>query len=384
MDLDSEAGKRPLIPPDAFLGLNSVTHLAAGGETPMLKSHRAAFERFMADKISGMPGRTRFDETTDRVRVKIADLTGLRPGDVAFLANASEGLSLAAAQLDAQPGDNVVVAEADFPSVVLAAAGLEARGINARSVSGALVPTIGDYANAVDERTRAIFVSQVSHLTGARLDLPALRQIADSVGARLIVDASHALGVVPVDGRLCDVMVACCYKWLLGVHGCGIFCVNHQRWPSLMPRSAGWHAVADAGSPMPMTGHLYEPGIERFESGNAPFLALYILENGLDAVTAIAPEARHRHCETLATRLLNGLSDQGLEPLTPQAPERRAGNVSVAHEHPERLEGALRSRGVLVWAGEGRVRFSPYLYNDVDDVDRCLNVLKDVLAKDEA
>ncbi|MCP4383631.1 MAG: aminotransferase class V-fold PLP-dependent enzyme [Hyphomicrobiales bacterium] len=372
--------EHPLIAQGAFHGLEGVTHLAAGGETPPLKSHRDAFERFMVDKASGMPGRTRFDETAARVRGKIAALANLGAGDVAYLANASEGLSLAAAQLNVGPGDNLVVAPADFPSVVLAACGLGARVVEPRSAGDGLVPSSEDYAAAIDDRTKAILVSHVGHLTGARQDLGALRRIADSVGARLIVDASHALGVVPVDGQLCDAIVSCCYKWLLGVHGCGIFCVNHQRWPTLMPRSAGWHSVIDTESPMSMAGHRFKAGIERFESGNPPFLALYILENGLDALAEIAPEARHRHCEILATRLLAGLSAIGIEVLTPHTPSRRAGNVSFAWPHPEALETDLRRHGVLVWAGEGRVRFSPYLYNDIDDIDRALNVLAEILA----
>ena len=75
---------RPLIPPSAFLRLEGVTHLAAGGETPPLKSHSDVFERFMADKASGMPGRTLFDDAVARVRGKIATLVNLRPGDVAY------------------------------------------------------------------------------------------------------------------------------------------------------------------------------------------------------------------------------------------------------------------------------------------------------------
>ena len=39
-----------LLPKSAFIGLENMVHLAAGGETPMLKSHREAVDRFMADK----------------------------------------------------------------------------------------------------------------------------------------------------------------------------------------------------------------------------------------------------------------------------------------------------------------------------------------------
>lgn len=372
-------GAAPLIAPDAFVGLERVTHLAAGGETPALRSHADAVGRFMADKSAGMPGRERLFETVGRVRSKAGRLLNMDAADVGFLLNASDGLTLAASELDAGAGDNVVVAAADFPSVVFAATGLKARGVAVRPAGDGLVATTGDYAAAVDDRTRAICVSHVSHLTGARQDLAALRALADTVGARLIVDASHALGAVPVDGRLCDVVVSCCYKWLLAVHGCGLFGVSAERWPDLTPRTVGWHSVIEAESREPIVGHRLKSGIERFESGNVPFLAIHVLENGLDHLMAIDAGAREAHCETLARRMRDGLTARGLEVLTPEPAARRAGNVCIALDAPERIEKALNARDILVWASDGRVRFSPYLYNDANDIDRCLAVLDDVL-----
>jgi hypothetical protein len=49
-----------LYPKADFVGLGNTIHLAAGGETPMLASHRDAIEEFMTDKAAGMPGRERF------------------------------------------------------------------------------------------------------------------------------------------------------------------------------------------------------------------------------------------------------------------------------------------------------------------------------------
>ena len=112
---------------------------------------------------------------------------------------------MAASGIDWRPGDNVVVAWRRSGAVEL------------RAVGRSAVPRLEEIADAVDRRTRVIAASHVSYLTGVRLDLAALRALADRVGARLVVDASHALGVVPVDGSLCDVLVSCAYKWMLGV-----------------------------------------------------------------------------------------------------------------------------------------------------------------------
>ncbi|MCB1489519.1 MAG: aminotransferase class V-fold PLP-dependent enzyme [Bauldia sp.] len=372
-------GSGPLIARDAFVGLDRLTHLAAGGETPMLKSHMAAIERFMADKSDGMAGRGRLLDTATRVREKAARLTAMEPGDVSFLINASDGMILAASAFNANPGDNVVVAPADFPSVVLAAAGPRSRGIDIRWAGSGVAATSEDYAAVVDSRTRAIFVSHVSHLTGARQDLEALRAIADSVGARLIVDVSHALGPVPVDGSLCDILVCCCYKWLLAVHGCGLFCVNQRRWPELSPPGLGWHSVEEPDARLPLDGHRVKSGPDRFETGNPPLLAIHVLENGLDHLLAIPPETRFAHCAALGHRLRDGMIDLGLDVTTPAEAEFRAANICFAVDDAEGVEARLRERDIVVWGSEGRVRISPYLYNDAGDVDRCLAVLPEAL-----
>ncbi len=40
-------------PKSDFIGLDGKVHLATGGEPPLLKAHRGAFERFAADKAAG-------------------------------------------------------------------------------------------------------------------------------------------------------------------------------------------------------------------------------------------------------------------------------------------------------------------------------------------
>ena len=48
-----------------------------------------------------------------------------------------------------------------------------------------------------------------------------------------------------------------------------------------------------------------------------------------------------------------------------------SGIISFAHPAPEELGQALLERGVVVWAGDGRVRASIHVYNDETDID-CL------------
>jgi cysteine desulfurase / selenocysteine lyase len=370
-----------LIPKTAFIGIDHVAHLATGGEAPVLRANLEAAIRFLLDKGDGMPGRERFFTTADRARAALAARLGGRPEDVAFLGSASEGLHVASEGIDWRPGDNVVVGQSEFPSVLLAWQRLRPRGVEVRAVGREAVVTHEEIAAAVDRRTRAIAVSHVGYLTGARHDLGRLRGLADRVGARLVVDASHALGVVPVDGTLCDVVVACCYKWLLAVHGVGVFYVNGRRWPGLAAPWVGWHSTRPEDDWRRRTEYRMREDGSRFEAGNPPFLPVYVLDSALRTLDGLDPRAVEAHVLALGGTLRAGLVKLGLAVLTPEAPEERAGNIVFATDRWVDVERALREAGVLAWAGDGRVRLSVHAYNDDPDVARALAVLGDLTAR---
>ncbi|QKC86733.1 aminotransferase class V-fold PLP-dependent enzyme [Mesorhizobium sp. NZP2077] len=371
----NEVGAGGLIPKSEFIGLENVTHLAAGGETPVLISNAAAVTRFMVDKGVGMPGRDRMFATATRARERLARLLSARSQEIALLWNATAGLHAVAVGIDWRPGDNVVVGASEFASLLHI---WQAAGIELRRVGSGPCATLDEVADAVDSHTRAIVVSHVSYLTGARSDLAALREIADRYGARLVVDASHSLGVVPVDGSLCDVVVSCCYKWLLGTHGVGVFFVNSKRWHQLEPKAVGWNSVIHEADWRRRTSFHLKPTIQKFEGGNPSFMSIYYLENALATLEEIGISRIESHVLELGRALLDGLSRLGVDQLTPARPADRAGNISIATPHSEQLEARLRERGVLTWAGDGRLRISVHAYNDMADVDRVLEEIKEL------
>ena len=76
---------------------------------------------------------------------------------------------------------------------------------------------------ACDARTRIISVSWVGYVSGWRVDLNALVELAKRQGALLFVDAIQGLGVFPLDVKATpiDFLAADGHKWLLGPEGRG-------------------------------------------------------------------------------------------------------------------------------------------------------------------
>jgi selenocysteine lyase/cysteine desulfurase len=369
-----------LIPKSEFVGLETVAHLCTGGESPLLKSHRRAIDQFFSDKVTGETSRARFEATYQRCRQKAARLLAVEPAEIALLASASEGINLVAHALSWQPGDNVVVCDVEFPSDVLPWTRLQSQGVEIRVVSQRdWVIHLDDLAAAIDGRTRVVAVSLVSYFTGQRLDLVALSALVRASSALLLVDATHAAGAVTVPASYADVLVSSCYKWLLGVHGVGLFYWNRQRLPDLPPPFLGWHSGLTIPDWQAPTTFILRPDADRFVAANPNYLGVYVLDNALDYLLQIGSAAIEAHALQLSGLVWAGLTEQGWAVMTPQPAVQRAGNICFTTPDTQGLTRSLAEQGVLVWGSYGgvgsRVRVSTHLYNDEADVERLLAAL---------
>jgi cysteine desulfurase / selenocysteine lyase len=370
-----------LAPKADFIGVEGRVHLAAGGETPFLKSHVEALTRYAHDKSDGLPGRHRQLAIHNRARERAATLLGVSTDEVAFVPSTSDGVNMVAQTIDFKPGDNVVVETIEFPSDVYPWLLQQQNGVEVRFVGDGFEVPPGAIEAAIDSRTRAVALSHVSYLTGVRHDLKPIADAAHAVGAIFIVDASHALGVVPVDARVADFVFSCCYKWQLGTTGIAVGFWNRQRQPDWAPKVAGWMSAKPLDGEGEMRRHTFTPRDDamRMTLGNPSLSGAYVVDNGFAYILNVGIEKIEAHVLELTARLREGLAELGLEVLTPADPARRAGNVCIARKDGPRFAELLAERGVLVWEADGRVRYSAHLYNDSADVDRAIEASRDAL-----
>ncbi len=357
-----------LAPKSDFIGLeDGRVHLATGGQPPLLKAHRSAFEAYAADKAAGAAGYQRHWDVGLQVKERLAALTGLPAGDHALIGSASEGIARVLSAVEWQAGDNVVVADKDYASGRHALLRLQSLGVEPRVVSArGWRIEVDDLQAACDARTRVLYVSQVTSLTGQRLDIAALSAGLAGRDTVLIVDASHALGVVPVDGRLADFTVSSCYKYLCATQS-GILAWNRARRPDFDPMAVGWASGSDAPD-----GRAYAPhgDARRAQAGNSNHLDVYLLKASLDYLMPYGVDAIARHVAGLGETLHRGLTERGLELITPAPSAERAGNIAFAHADNADIVQRAADAGIHLWDGSGRVRCSVHLFNTDDDIAR--------------
>lgn len=368
-----------LVPKTDFVGLDQYIHLAAGGETPWLKQHDEALERFRRDKSSGMVGRAQFELVHTRVRERLATMLGLESDDIALVGNASTGIGQVVSSFDWRAGDNVVVADLEFPSGSFALARLQQLGVELRVVKTEhAYLAIDDMIAACDERTRLVVASYVSYFSGQRIDVERLAEGVHRHGAALLLDATHGLGVVPVPAQYCDFVVSSCYKWLLGT-AMGILAWNRRLWPEFEPLGVGWRSTTNALMLDQAERYQLRPNAIRAEAGNPNHLDVYILDSALAYLTQVGIDTISAYVLELSGKLRAGMQKLDLDLITPEPPNERAGNICFLHPDSEALALRAAEKNVLIWGSDGRVRSSVHLYATVEDIERYLELLPQIL-----
>jgi len=343
-----------------------IAHVCAGGETAVLRRHEAALARYLRDKSAGMPGRTAQESQIQRARAGLARLFHVDIGDVGLVSNVAEGVSIVAESIDWRDGDNIVIDQHEYPSVVGPIVMRRSPSVALRMATGSEPDRLESLVNA---RTRMIGVSCVSYLTGERHDLSRLRALADSVGALLVVDYTQAAGYLEIDATIPDFAFSACYKWLLGVTGTAVAIWNRGRQPDWAPASAGWHSFAPG-----TRGYDPPPALcadaMRFTRGNPSHASVYALAEALDYLAGFEASAITAHVQALTTALIARLQALQIPIMTPTDPARHGASVCVASPHAQAMTDALADHGVWAWNGHGRIRFSFHGYNDMTDVER--------------
>lgn len=296
----------------------------------------------------------KWEEDGEACRGLFARIVGARPEQIAFVAATSVGAGLVAASLPAQAGDNVVLYERDFDSVLFPWRPLAERGVELRPLP------LESLVDGIDDRTALVALSLVQSADGRVADLDAIK----ATGARIFLDGTQAVGGFPVEVEGIDYLVAHSYKWLLSPRGLAFLYVRPERLEEITPWLAGWKSRANAfedyyGAPeLASDSRRLDVSIPWFSAAGA--------RTSLELIADLGPETIGEHNVDLARSFARGL---GLE--EPGSPI-----VRVQVEEADTAVERLRQAGVSCSSRSGSMRFAFHLYNDEEDVALALEALQ--------
>ena len=313
----------------------------------------------------------------DEVRAQFARLiNAASPNEIGLLYSTAEGENVVAAGLELKAGDNVVIDDLHYDTEFALYRTLEkTKGIQlriAKNRNGVVDAT--DFEPLVDTRTRLVSVAWVSHRNGFRHDIRSIADVAHAKGALFYVDAIQGLGTFPIDVRASgvDFMCAGSYKWLLAGFGVAPFYVRSDVTDRLVIDRIG-EMNADE---LPDHTFSIEKTAKKFDYCSRAFGDVYTLSAGLSYLEKVGVARIEEHTiNGLARRLQDGLARQGHRLFTPMG--NRSSIVTIhTSKAPADIRAAFAAANVEVTSRSGTIRIAPALFNNSDDIDRCLEATR--------
>ena len=315
-----------------------------------------------------------FDDA-DRIRARIAGFIHCQPADIAFIQNASAGLSLLLGGLDWKTGDQIVTLEDEFPNHYYYPSHLRGCGVE-------FVETAFErFYDCLTPRTRLVAISTVNYSTGFRAPIEELSAELHRRGILLYLDGTQSLGALPIDVARVkpDLFSVDAYKWLLSPNGASFMYVSPELRERLPPAVIGWrsdrnwrrHENLHHGEPQ------FATEAERYEGGMLPFGLLYAMSAVIEMLQAIGPEHIERRVMDLAGKTREVLRGAGAALLADRGPYYDSPVVTARFEGRDApaMARELASHKVLVAARHGNLRVSPHFYNNEADLERLGEVL---------
>src|SRR5947208_958617 len=367
----TEMRKQFLIPSDeVYLNNGTVGSCPA----PVL---RAVFDGYNDTERSGQSGPEDYPiwgyGAWNEFRDPLAEFVGGTRDELALVRNATEANSYIANGLDMKPGDEVLMTDQEHPG------GEQPWNLRAKRYGIVVkkitlpkpVPNAGTVLNlfndAITPRTRVLFFSHITTVTGVVLPAKELSALARSKGILSAVDGAHVAGMMRLNLHElgCDMYTSSPHKWLQAPKGSGFLYVRGEVIDRL------WNTVATEGWD---DVKIRAERFQRIGSSNVP--ALWGLRASIQLANDIGMDRIERRHRQLCDYILAAMVKRGAVSWTSPDATMRCGiaSVNVAPIQITEIENwmwktkKIRIRG----GGPSKIRLSTPYYLLRKDVERYL------------
>ncbi len=309
----------------------------------------------------------------NQFRDPLAAFVGCNRDEIALLRNATEANNYIANGVEMKPGDEVLMTDQEHPG------GEEPWHLKAKRygivVKKVTLPrpvkdapqVLNLFNDAITPRTRVIFFSHISSVTGVVLPAKELCALARSKGILSAVDGAHVTGMMRLDlhGLGCDMYSSSPHKWLQAPKGSGYLYVRDELIDSL------WSTVVTEGWD---DRKIRAERFQRIGSSNVP--SLHGLRASIEFANQIGMERVERRHRELGNYMLAGMTTRGAQSWTSPDPALRCAIVTVNVPPLQNVDvenwlwqkKKIRIRG----GAPSKLRLSTPYYVSRKDIDRFL------------
>lgn len=309
--------------------------------------------------------------------------------DIALVKNTSEALSFVAYGLSWKSGDNIVIAQQEFPSNRIVWQSLQAQGVEVKLVD--LYKNTNQPNNtpennlisAIDDKTRLLSVSSVQYADGFRMNLEKLGKFCNEHQILYCVDAIQSIGALKFDVQAinADFVMADGHKWLMSPEGLGLFYCRENIRSKMKLSQYGWRMVENQFD-FDSLSWSEATTARKFECGSPNMIGIHalncsinlILERKIEFIEQLlVKNSRYivKKLETIPEVTIQSDTDAN----------RISGIVSFRHRNisSETLYNELMANNVICAMRHENVRFSPHYYTSTEVIDGAIEILNKIL-----
>jgi isopenicillin-N epimerase len=311
-------------------------------------------------------------------RDPLAKFIGATRDELALVRNATEANSYIANGLEMNVGDEVLISDQEHPG------GEEPWNLRAKRYgivvkkfeiprppkdSAEILNRIND---AITPRTRVIFVSHITTVTGVVLPVKEICALARQKGILAALDGAHVPGMMALNVKDigCDMYTASPHKWLQAPKGSGFLYVREEVQPKI------WNTIVTHGWNEPQLK------AERFmHIGSSNVALLWGLNAAIKMAEEIGMDRIEKRHRQMADYLDAEMVKRGAESWTSPDPAMRCAIVTVNVPPIRRMElenWMWKTHKIRIRGGEpSKLRLSTPYYLLKKDVDRFLAMFDD-------
>lgn len=363
--------KQFLIPADEVY-LNNATNGAT--PIPVLKAIVDAFHRYETMDDPNPEDYPLFGYGPfDQFREPLAKFVGATKDEIAIVRNATEANAIMANGLELKPGDEVLMSDQEHGSGISPWAMRAKRyGIVVKNFKLPLPPknpaeVLNLINDAITPRTRVIFVSHLTTVTGVILPVKEICALARSKGIVSMIDGAQVIGMMPLNIKDIDpdYYGSSPHKWLMAPKGTGFLYVRDE----MIDRT--WSNTTTAGwdDPKQRAGRFQQYG-----SANIP-LIVGLMES-IKFAEGIGMDRIYRRNQQMADYLLAEMMKRGAQSWTSPDPSMRCAIASVnvpPVKMPDLEYWIWKTHRIRIRGGApNKIRMAAGYYVSKNDADRFL------------
>ena len=324
-------------------------------------------------------------ELNQRVGDKIAPLMGAPAGSVLVHQNAAIANSILFGALDFSDTrrNKVVITDMDFPSDVYVLRRWLPEHMQVHTVrtqDGISIDT-DELLDAIDERTRLVSMSHVLFRSAYIMPAKEIVAKAHSVGAQVVFNGYHSVGVIPVavSEMQVDFYIGGVLKWLCGGPGGVFMYVRPDLLTTLRPTVTGWFAHKRPFAFEVDNFELREDAY-RLMNGTPGVASLHSIQPGVDIVARVGVAAIREKSIRQTSQIIRLADQHGYAVVSPRDAEQRAGTVTVNPPNAYEVSRELIARGIKVdYRKNAGIRIAPHFYNSDDEVQQAIDGIATIL-----